>query len=103
LLIDPLDFSIDLATTLLAFGAGFYAFRIRATFKGGLLWRSWQAIGPSAVIYGLSKAVGLLDDFIGSDFLLYLQSILELLFVLTLASGFYYLHKAWNPKEAPKK
>ena len=100
---DPLDLSIDVVTTALAFGAGFYAFRIRSTFKGGLLWRAWRIIGPSAVIYGFSKVVGILDDTVGGTFLLLLQSILELLFVLALFSGFYLFHKSWNPKETSKK
>jgi hypothetical protein len=102
-LVDPIDFSIDVITTVLAFGVGFYAFRIRATFKGGLLWQAWRIIGPSALVYGLSKVTGLVEDLSGYPLLPYLQSVLELLFVLALAYGFYLFHKAWNPKEAPKK
>ncbi len=102
-LIDPLDLSIDIVTAVLAFGAGFFAFRIRSTFKGGLLWRAWRIIGPSAVIYGFGKVAGILADTLDSPFLLFVQTILELFFVLALASGLYFFHKAWNPKEAPKK
>jgi hypothetical protein len=31
-----------------------------------------------------------------------IQALLELIFVLTLAYGFYLFYKAWNPKEIAK-
>jgi hypothetical protein len=99
---DPLDLSIDIVTTILAFGAGFYAFRIRSTFRGGLLWRGWQTIGPSAFLYAFAVVVNILADILENSFLTLLQSILELLFALALAYGFYLFQKAWTPK-APTK
>jgi len=102
-MLDAIDLTIDLVATVLAFGAGVYAFRIRATFKGGLLWRGWRTIGPSAFLYAFAKVAEILADTLDSSLLLFLQSILELLFILALAYGFYLFHKAWTPKGAPNK
>jgi hypothetical protein len=102
-LISPLDLSIDLVTVALAFGAGFFALKIRATFKGGRLWRPWQIIAPSLILYGISGVTEVLAESTGSSILDFLESTFELLFVLILVYGLYMFYKAWNPTEAPKK
>ena len=102
-MIGDLDLSIDLITTALAFGAGLFALRIRATFKGGRLWRPWQTIAPSLVLYGFAGVAQILADFTSSSALDFLEAILELFFILVLAYGLYSFYKAWNPTGASKK
>jgi hypothetical protein len=101
-LIDVIDLAVDLITTALVFGAGFYAFKIRSTFKGGILWRPWRVIGPAPIIYGLARIAETLSEVLDVSVFREIQALLELIFVLTLAYGFYLFYKAWNPKEIAK-
>ncbi|HEV2225938.1 MAG TPA: hypothetical protein VGR56_03935 [Nitrososphaerales archaeon] len=100
---DIADVSIDLLTFSLAIGASFFAFLIRNKFKGGLLQKPWQIIGPAPLVYAFGELSHVFEEVTGTTALLEaLHVVLEATFVLMLLYGFYSFHKAWTPKKSDK-
>lgn len=91
----------DLIIIVLALGAGVFAFSIRNSFRGGLLWRPWRIIGPSPFLFALGEFFHVLKHIWGDSVpvvdLLHLFA--EVGFVAMLMYGFYLFNKVWIPKK----
>ncbi len=95
-----LDIIVDLIVTVLALGAGVFAFSIRNRFRGGLLWRPWQIIGPSPFLFALGEFSNVLRDIWGDSVLIEsIHLFAEVGFIAMLMYGFYLFNKAWIPKK----
>lgn len=91
-----MDVVIDLVAFSLAIGISFFAFLIRNKFRGGMLWRPWQIIGPAPPAYAAGELVHVGQGVYGDVQLLQVGRLaFEGLFLVMLLHGFYLFYRIW--------
>jgi len=80
-----------------ASGAAAIAFSLRKTFEGGIFEKAWRVIGVAPILYALAQAIELVQatqresPAFGS-----LASVVEVVFLVILFSGFFMFASAWG-------
>ncbi|MCL5318925.1 MAG: hypothetical protein M1503_11800 [Thaumarchaeota archaeon] len=88
---------------LLAAGMFYYAYSIRNTFRGSILWRPLQVFGISPMILVLGELFDIISDILeinGGQPFRVAHRILETGFMVLLLFGFYLFYRAWRPPTA---
>ena len=89
---------VDLVAFSLALGISFFAYMIRNRFRGGMLWRPWQIIGPAPLAYAAGELVHVGQDIYGNMWWLEVGHLaFEGLFLILLLYGFYLFYRIWAP------
>ena len=78
-------------------GAALIAFSLRRTFEGGIFERAWRVIAIAPIVYALAQAVELVEATYGeTPFIGSLASVVEVVFLVMLVSGFFMFASAWG-------
>ena len=82
---------------VLAVGAAVIAFGLRKIFAGGIFESAWRVIGIAPIVYGLGQALQLFEATLGaSPAFGPLASVVEVVFLVLLVSGFFMFASAWG-------
>ncbi len=90
---------IDFIAVLFALGLSVYGFKLRQTFKGGLMEAPLKVLAPAPLLFAVGELFDVSDNLgIFTDPMGMIHISFEVLFIVALFAGFYQLSKVWNIK-----